>query len=43
MRKIDGRWYIAHRKVALDWMAENSLFESQLVSHKARLKALGRL
>jgi len=43
MRKIDGRWYIAHRKVALDWMAENSLFESQLVAHKARLKGLGRL
>ncbi len=42
MRKLDGQWYIEHRKVALDWMAENSLFESQLGVHKARLKALGR-
>ena len=42
MRKVDGRWYIEHRRVLLDWMAENSLFESQLAHHKARLKALGR-
>lgn len=43
LRKVDGEWYIEHRRVALDWMAENSLFETQLVAHKARLKALGRL
>ncbi len=43
MRKEDGQWYIEHRKVALDWMAENSLFESQLGVHKERLKALGRI
>lgn len=26
LRKVNGRWRIAHRRVRLDWEAENSLF-----------------
>ena len=34
LRKVDGAWYIEHRRVMMDWMAENTLFVSQQASFK---------
>jgi hypothetical protein len=40
LRKVDGKWYIEHRRVQLDWMAENTLFGSNVEHYKATRDAL---
>jgi len=32
-RKVDGEWFIEHRRVMMDWMAENTLFVSNWDSY----------
>lgn len=34
-RKVGGEWLIAHRRVRLDWEAENSLFRSAIPNSRA--------
>jgi hypothetical protein len=36
-RKTDGVWLIAHRRVLIDWVSEDSLFPTVLAAHRARL------
>jgi hypothetical protein len=38
-RKVGAEWFIEHRKVQIDWVAENSLFSTTQDAHKARLAA----
>jgi hypothetical protein len=39
LRKVAGRWLFEHRRVLIDWMSEDSLFEGLLTAYRARLAA----
>lgn len=39
LAKTGGRWLLEHRRVLIDWMSEDSLFESMLANHRERLAA----
>lgn len=35
LRRVEGEWLIAHRRVRMDWEAENSLFRSAVANSNA--------